>query len=338
MGAPFPHGNADALSVPTSDVVAQDSDVRRRPHTPQTQASSTGVNMEIDTTRTSRPKPSESSLRRTHSAPNETASTDEESLELNMFIHPLSGPSKPQDVPSNKGPAFHFPKVGAIQVQGPGEPESSALDDSKPMQVVIKTMTGKTITLSVTRDDTVEKVMMLVQDKEGIPPDQQRLIFSDGERGMRQLDQLRTLKEYNVTPGSTLHMVLRLHGGGNGLGFARISNEDSPPKPSYTFSGQMRAVFFNSYAHLLMLFIPAGFAVYYCHVKPSVIFTINFLAIIPSAIELAFAVDDLSLRVGEIKGELISMTFRYVSHMTARKDWGLTVLVMPFKLLPLSFF
>lgn len=334
MGAPFPHGNADALSVPTSDAVAQDSDVRRRPHTPQTQASSTGVSVEIDTTRTSRPKPSESSLRRTHSAPNETASTDEESLELDMFIHPLSGPSKPQDVPSNQGPAFHFPKFGAVHVQGPGEPESSPLDDSEPMQIIVKTLTAGELTLLVTRNTTTEEIKRLIHEKEGTPPDQQRLIFAG-----RQLDPFMTLKDYNVQPDSTLHMILRLYGGGDGDGvdFVRLNSENPPPKPSYTFSGQMRAVFFNSYAHVLMLFIPAGFALYYCHVNPIVVFTINFLAIIPSAIELAFAVDDLSLRVGEIKGELISMTFRYVGHMAARKDWGLTGLVMPFKLLPLSF-
>ena len=86
-----------------------------------------------------------------------------------------------------------------------------------------------------------------------------------------------------------------------------------------------------------MLFIPAGFAVYYCHVNQIVVFTINFLAIIPSAIELAFGVDELSLRVGETLGGLISMTFRYVGHMTARKDWRLIILVTPFKLLRLSF-
>ena len=62
------------------------------------------------------------------------------------------------------------------------------------------------------------------------------------------------------------------------------------------------------------------------------VFTINSFAIIPSAIKLAFSVYDFSLRVGEIKGELISMTFRYVGRITTRKDWGLTVLVIPFKL------
>ena len=96
-----------------------------------------------------------------------------------------------------------------------------------------------------------------------------------------------------------------------------------PEQPPYTFSSQMRAIFLNSYAHLLMLFIPAGFAVYYCHVNPIVVFAINFLAIIPSLGGLAFGVDELSLRVGETLGGLISMTFRYVSHMTARKTGNL---------------
>ena len=325
--------------MPISDAITQDEAAHERVHVPQTQTSPIGASHVTDEIGTVRPKRSEHFRRRADYALNETASTDEESLpDIDMYLHPLSGPSKPPDIPSSDEKASAAPKFGPVQVQEAGEPESSPADGEEPMKIFIKRFTGTVIPLDVTRNFTVEQVMMLIQDKEGIPPDQQRLIFVGRDHGGRQLEQLRTLKYYNVTPGSTLHMVLRLQGGGNGLDFARFNSEDPPPKPSYTFSGQMRAVFFNSYAHLLMLFIPAGFAVYYCHVKPIVVFAINFLAIIPSAIELAFGVDDLSLRVGEIKGELISMTFRYVGHMTARKDWGLTVLVMPFKLLPLSFY
>ena len=281
-----------------------------------------GASYVMDETGTVSPRPSESSLRRTHSAPNKTASTDEESLEdITRYRHPLSGPSKPPDIPSSEEKASSAPKFGPVQVQEPGEPESSPSDGGEPMKIFIKSLTGVTRTLDVTPNFTVEQVMMLIQDKEGIPPDQQRLIFVDRVRGGRQLDQLRTLKDYNVTPGSTLHMVLRLHGGGDGLDFVRIDSEDPPPKPSYTFFGQMRAVLFNSYAHLLLLFIPAGFAVYYCHVNPIMVFTINFLAIIPSAVELAFGVDQISLRVGETLEGLISMTFRYVGHIIIRKGW-----------------
>lgn len=79
------------------------------------------------------------------------------------------------------------------------------------LELFVKTLTGKTITIYVAPTDTIDTLKELVVECEGIPPDQQRMIFAG-----QQLEDNRTIAQYGIRHNSTLHLVLRLWGGGGG--------------------------------------------------------------------------------------------------------------------------
>ncbi|KAH8885002.1 ubiquitin-domain-containing protein [Thozetella sp. PMI_491] len=186
---------------------------------------------------------------------------------------------------------------GALRKRKCGTSENEPVgEDAQSIWVYVQSLFGKEVTLQVDPSDTVLQLKQKIQDRESVAPSRQRLKFQG-----QILANSVALSDCGIRRGSTVHFAL--------LGPPPFAFHDPP---STTVASQLRLLFVASWAHILLLAIPVGFVINYLGSPPAAVFVVNFIAVIPSSINVSVALDELMLRVGDVLGALLDMTFSNV--------------------------